>query len=288
MLKNPHFRTIIQQVFLLLGFVSGISSSTHAADPVRIFFVGNSLTYGNDMQDTVAAILASTGKFSPLVGGSLRGNFQLNDHADSEAALASLRQGAADGQPWDVMVLQEQSLLSAFSDSHAESAEKMQRGMVRLVKAGHETNPNMLFITFEVWARHPSLWTSPDPDQRAVAKATGVTSNAAQNNIRRALINAMLVTRRTVPGARILACPVGEFWSLALTKLPRIKLHDGDGNHAATAGSLLTAYALAGVIGGRVILETSSWRGDIPVDEANALRQLLLENPDVFRQAATW
>ncbi len=45
--------------------------------------------------------------------------------------------------------------------------------------------------------------------------------------------------------------PVGPVWDQVLQQYPDLKLHSDDGNHAAPAGALLTAYILYEVISGR-------------------------------------
>lgn len=97
--------TKIALVWLLLclsiGGCAASSVQPEAGDTLRVLFVGNSLTYVNDLPGVVAAFGAANG--TPIVTRSVAyGNHSLEDHwarGDARDALAS-------GE-WDVVVMQQ-------------------------------------------------------------------------------------------------------------------------------------------------------------------------------------
>ena len=74
--------------------------SAHADAPLRVLFIGNSLTYSNDLPATFQRIAASNGR-RVVVEMIALPNFSLEDHlnADIEKALQK--------QQWDFVVLQQ-------------------------------------------------------------------------------------------------------------------------------------------------------------------------------------
>ena len=88
---------------LLLGCAAG-STTPESGDPTvyRVLFVGNSLTYFNDLPGTVAH-LASSGVDSIEVESVALANFALIDHAAGKSdAVDIIRRGG-----WDYVVLQQ-------------------------------------------------------------------------------------------------------------------------------------------------------------------------------------
>src|SRR5437868_1227446 len=94
---------------LALALTAGLSLGQAAKkgarrpeEPLRVLFIGNSLTYSNDLPAMVAALAKSAGK-RPLVFQSVvEGGFSLEDHWDRGDAQRAIAQGK-----WDVVVLQQ-------------------------------------------------------------------------------------------------------------------------------------------------------------------------------------
>ena len=90
--------------FALLFVGQTSSYSQPKTDSVRVLFIGNSYTYGNDLPDLLAQLMTAKGiKFgyeSVTAGGAT-----LQKHWEEGKALAAIRR-----KPWDFVVLQEQSV----------------------------------------------------------------------------------------------------------------------------------------------------------------------------------
>jgi hypothetical protein len=70
--------------------------------PYRVLFIGNSLTYFNDLPGTVARLASSVNE-TIHVSEVARPNFALIDHVDGKSNAVEVIQGAA----WDYVVLQQ-------------------------------------------------------------------------------------------------------------------------------------------------------------------------------------
>lgn len=270
---------------LLAGGIAAIGSRLVAAaddvPPVRIMFLGNSYSALNRLPGVVGELLLSSGMLAPHIGSYLQEAHTLANHAADADALSLLKQGAGDGRPWDVLVVQEQSILSAVAAVNPEAREMMNSGLAKLAAAAREANPQMLIVAVQVWARHESLWKKQSPD----ALSTGRDADEAHARIRLANANAVNAALQQNPGARILISPVGDFWRLVHATHPALSLHAADGSHPDLLGSLLAGLVIVGTIGGREVMEQTTWRGECPFDEVERVKRVLLEHPEVFKAA---
>ena len=105
--------------------------------PLRILFIGNSYTYGNDLPGMLAELLVARGRRleheSVTVGGAT-----LQKHWDDGKALAKLRT-----HPWDYVVLQEQSTRPLRERPAMEAAVRLFDTQIR--KAGAKP---LLYLTW--------------------------------------------------------------------------------------------------------------------------------------------
>jgi len=248
---------------------------------VRILFLGNSYTALNGLPAMVGEVILSSGLLRPHVGSYLQAGYRLEQHSVDQDGLGLLRQGADDGRPWDVIVVQEQSQLSAAAAVKDDARRIMNGGLSGLVSIARGINPEVLVVDFQVWARHQRLWEKKSEE----ALFTGTSASQALDNIRKANIHAVTAAREQSLGAKILISPVGEFWKQSLKSHPKLSLHAEDGSHPTVAGSYLAALVIAGTIGGRAVIEKTTWNGDCPADDATRLRKLVLDHPSIFKMA---
>lgn len=258
-----------------------VTAADSGVPQVRILFLGNSYTAFNGLPAIVGELLLSTGMLAPHIGSYTQGSYKLDLHAGDPAALALLKKGADDGKPWDVLVVQEQSVISSIAAVNPEAQQYMSGGLSKLVALAREVNPQMLIVDFQVWARHESLWKKKSED----ALTTGANPAEAQARIRHANAAAVKAALEKNPGANILVSPVGDFWPLVLDDYPALPLYAEDGTHPDMLGSMLSALVIAGTIGGRRVIEKASWYGECPASQVERVRRVLLEHPEVFKNA---
>lgn len=83
-----------------------------AEQPLAVLFIGNSLTYTNDLPGTIAAIAKDTGRPEFVHASETPGGCTLKKHWEDGKALAKIQ-----SRSWDWVVLQE---MSAGSTKHPE------------------------------------------------------------------------------------------------------------------------------------------------------------------------
>lgn len=99
---------LVSMLFLPLSY------SLSEPSKIRILFVGNSLTYVNDLPNIIAQLAKSRG-FSIEYDSYAPGGYRLSQHASDPALMEKINQGK-----WDFVVLQEQSQMPALSQEQVE------------------------------------------------------------------------------------------------------------------------------------------------------------------------
>jgi len=267
---------------VLITLVAPLPAQEQGVAEVRILFFGNSYTAFNKLPAMVGELLLSSGVFAPHIASSLQGSYTLERHTTNTEGLELLKKGADDGKPWDIVVVQEQSVVSAAAAVDEDARKLMENGLSKLVRLAREQNPKVLIIDFQVWARHEKLWKAKDAD----ALLTGPSPAEARRRIHIANARSVKAALESNPGAQILVSPVGDFWWLVHDLYPALSLYDADGSHADVLGTLLSAYVIVGTIGGRDILENLSWLPpDCPALQAGRVKKMVLDHPEVFKAA---
>lgn len=189
---------------LLLLFACGTvlwSRSREPAKQIRVLFIGNSYTSTNDLPRMIEQ-LARVGKQPELVHASLMpGGTTFEQHwqaGEAQKLIAS--------QPWDFVVLQEQSTVPL---SQPERTVEYARRLHALIKpTGAKT---VLYLT---WAR------------KAKPESQAQLNKAYQ---------------RAAHETGALLAPVGKAWAAALKDDPTLVLHQPDGSHPTPIGTYLAA-----------------------------------------------
>ncbi len=192
-----------------------------AAGCTRVLFIGNSYTYVNDLPGTFAEVARSGGR-DVEVGMSAVGGATLADHvasADTRAALGA--------QPWDVVVLQEQSETPASDATRIAVFEPAVRSLATTVTSRGATP-----LLLATWAHRDGSPAQGLTDYRAMQDRI----DAAYLGIARAL------------GVGV--APVGTAWAAVRASDPGIELWQADGSHPSVAGTYLAACVFYAAIFG--------------------------------------
>jgi hypothetical protein len=226
-------------VFLLLAALV-VAPPAAADEPLRVLFIGNSLTYYNDLPAIVEALAKAGGRRPLAWKGSLVPGASLEDQWKAGAARREIQQG-----PWDFVVLQQGP--SAMDESRSLLLEYAARFAKEIRAAGARP------AVYMVW---PSVSRASDFD---------------------GVVQSYRLAARQVDG---LLFPVGEAWRAAGKRAPGVALYSSDGLHPTPAGSYLAALVmyerLYGVspmgLPGRLTLS-----GGAPIDISDAEARLLQE-----------
>ena len=213
MLFQRHLRGGALSLTLLISCGGGDSEPPppFPGSVLRVLFVGNSLTYDNDLPGMTAQVAASADAPPMVVGQVIRSGFSLGDHWNEGAAQGMISQGN-----WDVVVLQQGP--SALPASQADLLEST-RKFANLAK--------------NYGARVALLMVWPEANRPAARDSVRMSySNAA------AAVDGILV-------------PAGEAWRAAWRRDPTLELYSSDGFHPALTGSYLAALTLFEQLYGR-------------------------------------
>lgn len=221
-------RTLVGLVALsaLTGYAAGASS----AKPLRVLFVGNSYTYGNNLPQLVERIAEATPGRKIEAERVTEPGRSLQWHwLQDGRAVQAIRRGG-----WDYVVLQDHSMRPIEDRSQFERFSRLFAYEARKVKA----KP----IFFMTWARR----TNPD-SQAALTRAY----------------------RKLGDQLRTEVAPVGDAWARFIMDNPGERLHVGDDSHANVNGSYLAALVFLGVLRGEVPDEPPAFIQNVPHYDPN-------------------
>jgi hypothetical protein len=187
---------------------------TAAGKPLRVLFVGNSYSFG--VPEEFARQARAKGR-RVRTGRSAEGGWTLAKHAVHEATLRKIRSGR-----WDVVVLQEQSLLPS------RALEQRQREMLPAVRelAGEARRHGAVPVLYQTWGRRDGDEAMPGDDFHAMT---------------RRLREGYLEASREAGGAVVV--PAGDFWEWEINQGRGSLLFQEDGSHPSRQGDEVTARA---------------------------------------------
>ena len=217
------------------------------AGTARVLFVGNSLTFVNDLPG-VFAELARSGGHGVEVDMSAQGGWTCADHAASAVTLDKIEQ-----QDWDFVILQEQSSLPALADQRQEQMVPAIHLLDEKIRAGGATT--VLFMT---WGRRDG---QPGAGFQDFAEM--------QAHLQEGYMN-------VAKELDLWVAPVGIAWQQGLAQEPRISLWQGDGLHPTQEGTYLSACVFYAVLF-RQSPEGLSYRGGLPEERARFLQAIAAE-----------
>ena len=200
---------------VLAAVLAAVGSACGGADdggekPLRVLFVGNSLTATNDLPEAVAALAADAGRRPVETRMVAPGGVSLEEHWRSTGA----RQALDDG-PWDAVVLQQGPSTLPESRAHLRTWTRRWADEVRAQGA------------------QPALLGAWPEAERRDAFPAAIDSHAAA---------------ATASDATLL--PVAAAWRAAWRRDPDLELYGPDGFHPSELGTQLAALVVyAGLTG---------------------------------------
>jgi len=206
--------------FYLFCLFVWTATSLQAQQTKRIFFIGNSYTFYNDLPGLVDSIANNQGN-DVVSGSSTPGGAQLVQHVSNSTTLNGIRQGN-----WDFVVIQEQSQKPSFPD--AQVATDVYPYAEQLNDTIEQYNPCGETAFFMTWGRKNG------DQQNCQFFAPLCTYEGMQNRLRKAYL------QMATDNAAICS-PVGAVWSVVRDSFPAIELYTADESHPSYAGSYLTA-----------------------------------------------
>jgi hypothetical protein len=183
-------------------------SEDDLAPPLHVLFIGNSLTYVNDLPAMFTELAAAAGKARPFVRAVTGPGLSLEDQWNRGEAQTAIAGGG-----WDFVVLQQGP---SASPEGTLILRTYSRRFAELIRAGG-ARP----VLYMVW---PSESRRQDFDGVALSYR-----DAARD------VNGLL-------------CPAGEAWRAAWRRDPRLALYSPDGLHPTPAGTYIAALTFFDVL----------------------------------------
>ena len=194
-------------ILLIIVAVSLAAGTSLAQSKTRILFIGNSLTYVNDLPGLVAALADERG-LKVEWEMAARGGYRFSQHVASPDTLKKIKAGN-----WDYVVLQEQSQLPAFS--RAQVKRDVFPYAKKLCAAIRATSPWVNIVFYETMAeKNGGMQTKLNQSYSDMAKAN-----------------------------KAALAPVGELWADVRADRPALDLY-ADDTHPNLTGSYLVALVI--------------------------------------------
>ncbi len=192
-----------------------------------ILFLGNSMTYFNDLP-TVFMNLSRSGGFAAEVYALTEGSYRLEYFADETDEVGAQACDALENYDWDYVILQEQSGISTMgAEEHMYPAARTLDSMIR------EANGESVFLM--TWAYKEGF------SFRLLGLELKNTREEMQTEMAQNYSN--IATELDA-----LLAPAGIAFMRCSSKYPEIELWDEDGNHPSQAGTYLAACVLYQVL----------------------------------------
>lgn len=189
----------------------------------RVLFIGNSYTYTNSMPTMLQSFAAACGD-TLIFDMSAPGGYTFQQHTTDATTLAKIV-----AQPWDIVILQEQSQMPSFPPAQVETdVYPFARKLDSLIH-DHDTCTQTMFMM---------TWGRKNGDAMNCASYPVVCTYAGmQGRLRESYM------QMTTDNNAIVA-PVGSAWKIVVDSFPTIDLYIADESHPSVPGSYLEACVL--------------------------------------------
>jgi hypothetical protein len=227
-----------------------------AAPCTRVLFIGNSYTSTNDLP-VMFEKLSRAGGQKVMTGISTPGGWSLSDHVNSTDTSSILS-----SQKWNVVVLQEQSLIPAFAQTRMQGMLPAARTLVQQVKDDGATP--LFFLTWGYRDGEPASGLSNYADMQY------------QLNYGYLSLSQLL---------HVSVAPVGVAWAEVINERPDLNLWQEDGSHPNQMGTYLAACVFYAMVFNQSPVGLT-YNARIP--KQTALELQTIASDIVFKQAGKW
>jgi hypothetical protein len=206
--------------FLLCLLLFFLASTQHVSAQKRVLFVGNSYTAANNLPQMLSDLASSKGD-SVVYASNVPGGYTFQLHSSDVITL-----GLIQSQPWDYVVLQEQSQRPSFPQSQvAVEVYPYARQLDSLIRLNNPCTETVFYMT---WGRkygdasNCAVWPP-------VCTYAGMQEQLRQSYLQMANDNAALVA------------PCGLAWQHSVGIDSSINLWVSDNSHPSVEGTYLNA-----------------------------------------------
>lgn len=204
---------------LLFLFLTTCSFATGQTSK-RVFFIGNSYTYFNDLPNLIKNVAASTGDI-------LNHQSQTPPAATLESHLNSTTVATLIQGNWDYVVLQEQSQRPSLPDQEVQTKVYHYASQLSNIIKGANGCGNVIFYM---------TWGRKNGDAARCATQPNVCTYEDMDDL---IYQRYMEMAQTNEG---IVSPVGKVWRVIRQTDPTLELYDLDESHPSYIGSMAAAY----------------------------------------------
>lgn len=237
-------------LFVVLMVAIATPAVRAAEDIHRILLIGNSYTYGNELDKLLEQVARSMGE-QVEVRRAAKAGYTLRQHLEDEDTLKML-----ESRHWDLVVIQEHSMVPAFDHLRRRMMFPAVMELKRRIQA--QGAQPMLMMT---WGRREETSSTLNGRRMRISDY-----DSMQNSLRDGYES--VATRLDLPLA-----PVGLAWKEVRKRFPEINLYISDGSHPNINGSYLASLVLYGAIFHRSPYAVTYRPSEIEPETGRKLRQ---------------
>lgn len=215
---------LLTAAVLSLSFASCKKAPIAASKKINVLFIGNSLTFVNDLPGLTAS-LAKSRNFILEYTMFAPGGYTLAQHSSNPELLQKIKEGN-----WDFVVLQEQSQIPAYPWAQTQVLPYA-RKLTQLIRDSAPAAKVAFYVTM---ARR-------NGDQQGVQFAPEV---ATYYGMQKKLIETYAQMAMENKGVLV---PVGNAWQEVRTQIPSLNLYSDD-VHPNLTGTYLAACVFYGIL----------------------------------------
>ena len=232
----------------LLACASSVESVPEqpAENSCKILFIGNSLTFYNNLPGMVKQLAEATGR-SVFIDASTIGGATLADHAVNASTLSKIQQ-----QEWDYAILQQAIMAVAFPEIYPELSWPIES----LADAISENNTETKVLYFLDYSMRNGLFWLGEY----------YTYDASQQMLYDG-------TLELAEQLELAIAPVGWAWNAVVRDRPDIDLYASDEGHPSYLGSYLSAAVYFATIFQEAV-STNSYTAGIDDETAGFLQDV--------------
>ena len=247
----------------MLGLLAFSAAGLHAQER-NALFIGNSYTYVNDLPGTTRLLALSLGD-TLNVASSAPGGYTFEQHSTNATTL-----GLIASQPWDFVILQEQSQRPSFPPSQVE--QEVYPFAAQLVDSILMNDSCTQPVFYMTWGRKNGD-ASNCGSWPPVCTYEGMQQRLRESYLEMAYANDAF------------AAPIGMAWKKVRETHPFIELYNADESHPSPEGTYLAAAVFYSTLYRRPSI-AATYAASLNADTAAILRSIA--SSTVLDSLSTW
>ncbi|MEI8278360.1 MAG: PKD domain-containing protein [Bacteroidota bacterium] len=259
------YQNVLSKVRLLIFIACLLNVNELSATTRKVLFIGNSFTYTENMPNMVLQLATSMGD-TLIYDQNTPSGYTFQNHSTDATTIAKIF-----SQQWDVVVLQEQSQIPAFSQAQVDTqcypyAFKLDS----MVHANRACSQSMFLMTWGYKNGDPTNCASYPP----ICTYAGMQESLRESYMQMAL------------NYNALVAPVGMAWKMTRDTFPTFELYNADQIHPSVYGAYLEACVVYASIFHKNPIYSSYYNTALPVPDAQQLQRMA--GKMVFDSFETW